>query len=94
MKAIIMAAGIGTRTMPLTESIPKVMLPIANKPLLEYNIEAIEPFVDEIIVVVGHLKEYIINYFMKKRIIKKLRFIEQKEQSGTGGAALLSEHAV
>lgn len=94
MKAIIMAAGIGTRTMPLTESIPKVMLPIANKPLLEYNIEAIEPFVDEIIVVVGHLKEYIINHFMKKRIIKKLRFIEQKEQSGTGGAALLSEHAV
>ncbi len=91
MKAIIMAAGLGTRTWPLTESIPKTMLPIANKPILEHNIEAVAPFVEEIVVIVGYLKERIISYFEGKEINKKLRFVYQEEKNGTGGAVLLAE---
>jgi bifunctional UDP-N-acetylglucosamine pyrophosphorylase/glucosamine-1-phosphate N-acetyltransferase len=94
MKAIIMAAGLGTRTRPLTQSIPKAMLPIANKPILEHNIESVAPFVDEIVVIVGYLKERIISYFEDKEISEKLRFIYQEDKNGTGGAVLLAEEAV
>ena len=42
MKAVILAAGEGKRLRPFTETIPKVMLPVANKPVLEYVIDAVK----------------------------------------------------
>lgn len=64
MKAVILAAGEGLRCRPLTLTRSKVMLPVANKPLLEHIIKAIaENGIREIILVVGYKKERIMDYF-------------------------------
>jgi len=55
MKGVILTAGEGTRMRPLTLSRPKTMIPVAGKPILQYNIEALkEVGIDEIILVVGY----------------------------------------
>ncbi len=64
MKAIILAAGEGSRMRPLTYTRPKVMLPIANKPILEHLlIEAREAGIREFIFVVGYRDEQVRNHF-------------------------------
>lgn len=60
MKGIILAAGKGERLQPLTDRKPKALLPVCNKPLIEYQIELLRAHgIEEIAVVVGHLKEEI-----------------------------------
>ena len=52
MKVVILAAGEGKRLRPFTETIPKVMIPIANKPIIRHVIDALEKTqIDEIIIV-------------------------------------------
>lgn len=59
-----MAGGKGTRLAAVTKNIPKPMVPIAGKPLLEYQVENLkENGVDNIIIIVGHLGDVIQNYF-------------------------------
>jgi len=55
MKAIILAAGRGTRMKPLTDTTPKPLISIAGKPILEHNLEHIYESVDEIIIVIKYL---------------------------------------
>ncbi|WXG43043.1 MAG: NDP-sugar synthase [Promethearchaeati archaeon SRVP18_Atabeyarchaeia-1] len=56
MQGVVLAAGTGTRIMPLTETIPKALLPIANRPILEYVLDSLERAgLKEIVVVTGHL---------------------------------------
>lgn len=58
MKAIILAAGLGTRLRPMTENTPKALVQVNQKPLVEYQIEFLkERGIDDIIIVVGYLKE-------------------------------------
>ena len=58
MKAIILAAGLGTRLRLMTENTPKALVKVNQKPLVEYQIEFLkERGIDEIIIVVGYLKE-------------------------------------
>ncbi len=64
MKAVILAAGEGLRCKPLTFTRSKVMIPVANKPLLEHIINAIaENGIKDIILVVGYKKERIMDHF-------------------------------
>ena len=57
MKAIILAAGLGTRLRPMTENTPKALVQVNQKPLVEYQIEFLkERGIDDIIIVVGYLK--------------------------------------
>ena len=64
MKAMILAAGKGTRVRPLTNEMPKPMIPIIGKPVMEYLIEELERHgFDEIMINVSHLPEKIENYF-------------------------------
>lgn len=86
MQAVILAAGKGTRMRPLTYDIPKPMLPIKGKPILEYTISFLPDSVDEVIIVVNYLGEHIKKYFGKKFLGKKIRYVLQKELNGTGGA--------
>ena len=63
-KAIIPAAGLGTRFLPATKSQPKEMLPIVDKPTLQYIIEeAIESGIEEILIVTGRSKKSIEDHF-------------------------------
>ena len=64
MQAVIMAGGRGTRLATITKDIPKPMVPIEGKPLLQYQIENLkENGIDKIVLVVGHLGGVIREYF-------------------------------
>ncbi|RKL69359.1 UTP--glucose-1-phosphate uridylyltransferase [Salipaludibacillus neizhouensis] len=63
-KAIIPAAGYGTRNLPITKVIPKEMFPVAGKPAIQLIVEeAIEAGIEEILIVVSRNKSVIIDYF-------------------------------
>lgn len=63
-KAVIPAAGVGTRMLPATKSIPKELLPVVDRPLIHYIIEEIiEAGIEEVIFVISKGKEAILDYF-------------------------------
>ncbi|HOW13287.1 bifunctional sugar-1-phosphate nucleotidylyltransferase/acetyltransferase [Methanosarcina sp.] len=88
MKAIILAAGEGLRCRPLTLTRSKVMLPVANRPILEHVISSLEKNgIKEIILVVGYEKERIMNYFEDGlNFGVNISYVEQKAQLGTAHA--------
>ncbi|KAB1193267.1 NTP transferase domain-containing protein [Haloferax sp. MBLA0076] len=96
MKAVILAAGEGTRLQPLTQSRPKGMLPVGDKPLLEHIVESIKAAgVDEIVLVVGHKRERIQNYFENGDDWGvDIQYVVQPNPRGTGDALLEAEHEV
>ena len=64
MKAVILAGGLGTRLRPYTKTLPKPMLPLGGKPILEYEIEWLKKNgIKEIVVCVSYLRKKIENYF-------------------------------
>ena len=88
MKAVILAAGEGRRLRPFTETMPKVMLPVANRPVLEYVFDAVKNSgIDEIITVVGYKKEVIMEYF-KDYEDASITYVVQDKQLGTAHALL------
>ena len=63
-KAVIPAAGLGTRFLPVTKSVPKELLPILDKPMLQYVVEeAAEAGIEEVIIITSLGKESIASYF-------------------------------
>ncbi len=88
MKAVIFAAGKSTRTHPLTLTRPKPLLPIANKPILEHQIEALKGIVDGIVLIVGYKQEMLRDHFGDSFNEMPIQYVEQKEQRGTGHALL------
>lgn len=83
LKAIILAAGHGTRVAPLTDNYPKPMLPIAGKPLIFHDFDAVMDFVDEIVVVQNKerkLESMIGNSYKGK----KISYAVQENPKGTG----------
>lgn len=91
MQAVILAAGKSTRTYPLTLTKPKPLLKIANKTLLEHNLDNLLGIVDEVIIIVGYKKNLIKKYIGSKYNDIEIKYVEQKQQLGTGHAALLAE---
>jgi len=87
MQAVILAAGRGTRMGDLTRDVPKPLLEIAGKTLLEHQFDALPRAVDEIIVVVGYLGSQIERRFGGFYDGKKIFYVEQEEDiHGTAGA--------
>ena len=63
-KAVIPAAGYGTRFLPVTKAIPKEMIPIVDKPVIQYIVEeALQSSIEEILIITGHGKRAIEDYF-------------------------------
>src|SRR5207237_1148277 len=63
-KAIFPAAGLGTRFLPVTKAQPKEMLPLVDKPTIQYGVEeAIESGIEEVIMVIGGGKRAIVDHF-------------------------------
>jgi len=90
MKAVIMAAGKGTRMLPLTKKVPKVLVEVNGKPFLYYVLKHLkEAGFDEFAIIVGHLKEKFPAFLEKYGF--KAELIEQTEQKGTGHAAKLAK---
>ncbi len=90
MKAVILAAGEGNRLNPITSSIPKPMIPIAGKPLLEHNIIGLrDAGIDKILLIVGYKEDIIKEYFGdgKDKFDIEIQYITQKEYLGTANAA-------
>ncbi|MFH1014258.1 MAG: bifunctional sugar-1-phosphate nucleotidylyltransferase/acetyltransferase [Thermoplasmatota archaeon] len=87
MDAVILAAGEGKRLRPFTETMSKVMLPVANKPILAYIVDAlVKNAIDRIIMVVGYKKEGIMEYFKDSTI--PITYVVQEKQLGTAHALL------
>lgn len=93
MRAVILAAGEGTRMRPLTENRPKVMLPVANRPMLEYTLLAArDAGITDILLIVGFHKESIIGYFGDgSKWGLNIEYATQEQQRGTGDAFGMAE---
>lgn len=96
MKAVILVGGMGTRMRPLTYVIPKAMLPIGGKPLLEHTIHYLkEHGITEVIVCVAYLKTHIMDYFKDgKKLGIKLKYAESDMPLGTAGQLKTAEKFV
>ena len=90
MKVIIPLAGKGTRLLPLTKHIPKPLIRVAGRPVMDYVVDKLDGLdVEELIFITGHLKEQVEAY-VRKTYRQPARFIEQKVQDGTAGAVNLA----
>ena len=87
-QAIILAAGEGQRLKPFTKLIPKVMIPIAHKPIIQYVIEALaQNGIRRIVMVVGYRKEHVQDYFGSgKDFGVEIEYVIQRQQLGTAHA--------
>ncbi|MDD1747358.1 MAG: nucleotidyltransferase family protein, partial [Methanomassiliicoccales archaeon] len=88
MKAVVLAAGEGTRLRPFTNSRPKVMIPVANKPILHFVVKAlVDSGVKDIVLVVGYKRERIMSYFGDgKAFGANIHYVVQEKQLGTAHA--------
>jgi NDP-sugar pyrophosphorylase family protein len=96
MKAVVLAAGQGRRLRPLTGNRPKPMVPVANRPILEHIIEALETAgVEEATLVIGANRERVQNYFGDGQDWGlDISYVVQDSQLGTGHALLQAEEQV
>ncbi len=94
MLVAILAGGFGKRLRPFTEDTPKPMIPVAGKPLLEYQIAWLKKHgLNEIVLLVGYKKEKIIEHFGSgSRFGVKITYVVEDEPLGTGGAVKNAEH--
>ncbi|MBI4415551.1 MAG: NTP transferase domain-containing protein [Euryarchaeota archaeon] len=85
MKAIILAAGEGARMGPFTVSEPKVMIPVGNRPILEYVVEAlVENGIHDLVFVTGYRRERIQSHFEDgRKFHANIEYAVQEKQLGT-----------
>ena len=88
MKAIILAGGRGKRLRPITDYVPKPLVPLNNIPIIEWQIRYLKKFgIEEIIICTGYKAEMIKNFLaMKNNLGVKIKFSVEKTPLGTGGA--------
>jgi len=90
MKLIVPLAGKGTRLLPLTKRVPKPLVRVAGRPVMDYVMDAVKGLdVDELIVITGHLKDVVERYIVERYDVKAT-FVEQKTLDGTAGAINLA----
>jgi len=93
MKALFLAGGMGTRLQPLTDKLPKPMVPIMNKPLLERTMLNLKKCgISEVIISTCYQPEYIKDYFGNgDHLNLKIKYIVEDSPMGTGGAIKKAE---
>jgi UTP--glucose-1-phosphate uridylyltransferase len=91
-KAVIPAAGLGTRMHPITRFLPKPMIPIGTTPVLDYVIEeAWNAGIQEIGIIIGHKGDIIRDYYQRD---SRVTFIEQLSPKGLGDAILTAKEFI
>jgi N-acetyl-alpha-D-muramate 1-phosphate uridylyltransferase len=84
-KAMVLAAGYGTRLKPLTDRMPKPLIPVAGKPMIEYALDKLRAYgIDEVIINVSHLKDQLTAYVSRCRGLT-IKISEETEPLETGG---------
>ena len=87
MKAIILAGGRGKRLKPVTDYVPKPLVPIKNIPIIEWQIRYLKKFgISEVIICTGYKADMIESYLSMKKLGMKIKFSIEKTPLGTGGA--------
>ncbi len=87
MKAIILAGGRGKRLRPITDYVPKPLVPIRNIPIIQWQLQYLKKFdINEAVICTGYKQEMIENYLDAKKTGIKLRFSVEETPLGTGGA--------
>ena len=87
IKAVIMAGGKGTRIRPLTTIRPKPMVPVVNRPLIDYVIETIKKSkVKEIIVTLNYFQSHIKAHLKQNDL--NIRYLVEKRPMGTAGGVM------
>lgn len=87
MKAIILAGGRGKRLRPITDYVPKPLVPIKNTPIIEWQLKYLKKFgVSEVIICTGYKQEMIEGYLKNKNLGIKIKYSIEKTPLGTGGA--------
>lgn len=88
MQCVIIAAGKGTRMRPLTDTIPKPLIKVCGKTILDHIVEALPSKIEELILVVGYKQEQIREYCGAEFHGHKVQYVEQENFSGGTGDAL------
>ena len=84
-KAMVLAAGYGTRLKPLTDRMPKPLVPVAGRPMIEYALDRLRAYgIEEVIINISHLKEQLAAYLAPGRGLT-IRLSEEAEPLETGG---------
>jgi N-acetyl-alpha-D-muramate 1-phosphate uridylyltransferase len=84
-KAMVLAAGYGTRLLPLTERIPKPLVPVAGRPMMEYALDKLIAYgIEEVVVNVSHHKEKLMDYLSAFKGLS-FKISEEAEPLETGG---------
>ena len=87
MKAVILAGGRGKRLRPITDYVPKPLVPINNVPIIKWQIKYLQKFgIDEVIVCTGYRQEMIKNHLDKDKVGVKIQYSVEESPLGTGGA--------
>jgi len=86
LQAVILAGGIGTRLRPLTNTVPKPLIPILDRPMIEYIISALPKEVTSIVIAVSYMKEALEQYFSERDHHVEVHVVNEEEPLGTGGA--------
>jgi len=87
MKAIILSGGRGKRLRPITDYVPKPLVPIDNVPILEWQIKYLKKFgIKDIIISTGYKYDQIENFLKSKNLGVRIIFSVEKLPLGTGGA--------
>ncbi len=96
MKAVILAGGKGVRLRPLTYTIPKPLLPVGEKPILEEIIERLKPFgVQEFVIAVGYRAELIETYFRDgAQLGVHIDYVRESHPLGTAGPLALVRSSI
>jgi len=92
--AAILAGGFGKRLRPYTEEVPKPLVEVAGKPILEWQIEWLKKHgIEEFVLLIGYRKEKIIEHIGSgSRLGVRVTYVVEDEPLGTGGAVKNAEH--
>ncbi len=97
-QAVVLVGGKGTRLFPITYEIPKPLLPVKGKPILQHQLELLEDFgIEHVVLALGYKADMIMDFVKRYNPAFDVDFSIEKEPLGTGGALknaleLLDEH--
>lgn len=89
MRALLLAAGFGTRLRPITDTLPKCLVPICGRPLLDYWFDLLLPAaIERILVNTSYLSEQVRSHVAASRWRDRIDLVHEEQLLGTGGTVL------